>query len=97
MRYITELSEAELRQIGSSAQQRALAEHTNSGRAAEFESAIDHALSFSTVTNVGILSSAHHRRVRSLLNPCAVKKGRTSHSTFLSGRPEIPDCRGRDS
>jgi spore maturation protein CgeB len=58
IRYVTELSDSELRQIGSSAQERVLAEHTNAHRAAEFESAIEDALSRSTLTVS--TSSSHH-------------------------------------
>ncbi|MGZ4818979.1 MAG: CgeB family protein [Terriglobales bacterium] len=40
-RYLTDLSEQELRSIGSSAQERVLADHTNHRRAIEFENALE--------------------------------------------------------
>lgn len=58
LRYLTELSDAELRHIGNAAQQRVLGEHTNTHRAAEFESAIENSLSSSTVLSP--LSPSHH-------------------------------------
>jgi spore maturation protein CgeB len=45
-RYITDLSEQELRSIGARAQERVLAEHTNIRRAIEFEDAVESARSF---------------------------------------------------
>ena len=42
VRYLSELSEPEVRRIGTRAQERALSEHTSERRAVEFERAIEH-------------------------------------------------------
>jgi spore maturation protein CgeB len=41
LRYLTELSESEVRRIGESAQSRVLAEHTSQERARQFEAAVE--------------------------------------------------------
>jgi phenylalanyl-tRNA synthetase alpha subunit len=44
VRYLTELSDFELRGIGLSAQERVLREHTSEHRARQFEAAVEQAL-----------------------------------------------------
>ncbi len=60
VRHLTSLSDNELCQIGSSAQERVLAEHTNRHRAVEFENAIESVLSCSTAAvSISSLASRH--------------------------------------
>ncbi len=49
LRYLTELSEAEVREVGNRAEARVLAEHTSQERAREFEGAVESACSVSAI------------------------------------------------